>query len=317
MVKKIIVAGINKADLKGDKGDTGATPDITMTAQVATDATLEGTDVQVTEGGTKEAPTFDLKFRNLGRGEVTPNIDLGNLKKGETYTYNTLQELFEKMLVPFVPASAGSATTAVAGGTYEDGATASVASITINATKGSTNITGITSNDGTKDYEVAIDSSTNKVGDRISGKITFDAPVAVTANRGGFAWSVKYLSEDGSTQKLTGTTAGFTFRDKIYWGEAEAVADSAAVLALANKKFATSVTDIGSQGIGKLTAGKYLFIVATKAMGTPKIKSPLGTADMIAVGDMEVTNASGKVKTFKVFRSAGTGTDLSGCSIVK
>ena len=48
-------------------GDTGATPDITMTATV--DGTTGTPSVQVTEGGTTEAPTFDFAFSGL-KGET-------------------------------------------------------------------------------------------------------------------------------------------------------------------------------------------------------------------------------------------------------
>ena len=47
----------------GDTGDTGATPDITVTASV--DDTTGTPAVQVTEGGTPEAPTFNLAFSGL------------------------------------------------------------------------------------------------------------------------------------------------------------------------------------------------------------------------------------------------------------
>lgn len=51
---------------QGEKGETGATPDITITATV--DDTTGTPAVQVTEGGTAEAPTFNLAFSGL-KGE--------------------------------------------------------------------------------------------------------------------------------------------------------------------------------------------------------------------------------------------------------
>ena len=51
---------------QGPQGETGATPDITVTATV--DDTTGTPSVQVTEGGTPEAPTFNLAFSGL-KGE--------------------------------------------------------------------------------------------------------------------------------------------------------------------------------------------------------------------------------------------------------
>lgn len=57
-------------------GDTGATPDITMTAAV--DGTTGTPEVQVTKGGTPEEPTFNLAFSGL-KGESGTKGDRGTV----------------------------------------------------------------------------------------------------------------------------------------------------------------------------------------------------------------------------------------------
>ena len=63
-------------ELKGDKGDTGATPDITATAEVG--ATVGTPNVSVTKTGTAENPALHFNFQNLKgvKGDIgtTPTI---------------------------------------------------------------------------------------------------------------------------------------------------------------------------------------------------------------------------------------------------
>ena len=63
-------------ELKGDKGDTGATPDITATAEV--NNAVGTPSVIVTKTGTEEAPNLNFAFQNLkgvkGDTGATPTI---------------------------------------------------------------------------------------------------------------------------------------------------------------------------------------------------------------------------------------------------
>lgn len=88
------------------------------------------------------------------------------MKKNETYHFASIQDLLNQRLVPYVAASNASAVALPTnGGTFESGSTVSITGITIRAKKGSTEITKAIANDGSKDYEVVIDSSTAKLGD--------------------------------------------------------------------------------------------------------------------------------------------------------
>ena len=249
--------------------------------------------------------------------EITPTIDLGNLKKNETYHFASIQDLLNQRLIPYVATSNASATALPTnGGTFENGSTVSISGITIRAKKGSTEITKVKANDGTKDYEIAVDATAIKLGDWVEATINFDAPVVITANHDGFAWSLTYQGEDGGEKVLRGTTPSFRFMDKIYWGNAATVAASADALRLTNKAFYSSVASIGSRGLGKVPNGEYFYVVAVEGAGKPVIKSGLGNSAMIDRGPIELTNASGLTKTFKVYRSANTDISLDGCTII-
>ena len=61
------MAELDLGRVVGDKGDTGATPNVSATASV--DANTGTPSVQVTKTGTTENPNFDFSFHNL-KGEV-------------------------------------------------------------------------------------------------------------------------------------------------------------------------------------------------------------------------------------------------------
>ena len=95
--------------------------------------------------------------------------------------------MLNQRLVPYVAASNASAIALPTnGGTFESGATISISGITVRAKKGSTEITKVKANDGTKDYEVAVNATAIKLGDWVEATINFDAPVVITADHSGF-----------------------------------------------------------------------------------------------------------------------------------
>jgi hypothetical protein len=72
----------HKSEFKGDKGDTGATPNVTATAEVG--ATVGTPSVSVTKTGTAENPALHFNFQNL-KGVKGDKGDTGNTgSKGDT-----------------------------------------------------------------------------------------------------------------------------------------------------------------------------------------------------------------------------------------
>lgn len=262
-----------------------------------------------------------VKIPEVGDDEprsLTPTIDIGNFKRNVTYT-GLPRDLLNQRCVSYVAATnAGGWAAPNNGGTFEIGATVNITGVKIGASRGTTEIVSISANDGSKDHTKAINSANSKLGDWIEDTVGFDPPVQVTANRSGFPWTVSYKAENGTDiATLHGSTASFKFMDYIYWGNAAEVKNSDEVLGLANKKFISSVSDIGGTGLGVVPKGQYFYIVAPESAGAPIIKTSIGPSAMVDEGTLQVTNSSGAERTFKVYRSANTDISLVDCSIIK
>lgn len=77
-----------KAELKGDKGDAGVTPNLIM--EVNVDPTTGTPDVEVTKTGTTEQPVFNLQFSGLkgetGQTGYSPSISVQETATGHDVT---------------------------------------------------------------------------------------------------------------------------------------------------------------------------------------------------------------------------------------
>lgn len=77
-----------KAELKGDKGDAGATPNLIM--EVNVDSTTGTPDVEVTKTGSTEQPVFNLQFSGLkgetGQTGYSPSISVQETATGHDVT---------------------------------------------------------------------------------------------------------------------------------------------------------------------------------------------------------------------------------------
>ena len=323
------IDGFNLKGAKGDKGDKGEKGDIGLTPVVTAVASVNDTvgtpAVTVTKTGTDAAPKFNFAFTGLKgsdanvSGSVVPTTNVGNLKRNEEYNFTSFQDLLNKRLVSYVAASRGNGwATPTNGGTFEDGTIINITGLGVEAYKGTSAITAFGGNDGTKDYTVAVDSSSKKLGEKVSGTVKFDKPIAISTNRSGFNWTVTYKAANNTDARLSGTTSRFIFKDKVYFGLAKegAVKDSASVLALSKNQLADSAAGINIAQFGTLTGGNYLYVVVNATSRPLVIHSGLGDSDRVKIGaDIDFTNASGKTKKFAIYRSANPNIPLAGCSI--
>lgn len=310
---------------KGEKGDIGLTPVVSATATVDDKVGTPAVTVTKAAGSTDEAPKFNFAFSGLKgsdanvSGSVVPTTNVGNLKRNEKYSFTSFQDLLNKRLVSYVAASRGNGWAMPNnGGTFEDGTVINITGLGVEAYKGTSAITAVGGNDGTKNYTVAVDSSKAKLGEKVSGTVKFDAPIAISTNHAGFTWKVTYKSASDTDATLSGTTGRFVFKDKVYFGLAKegVVKDSASVLALSKNQLADSAAGINIAQFGTLTNDNYLYVVVNAASRPLVIHSGLGDSDRVKIGaDIDFTNASGKTKKFAIYRSANPNIPLAGCSI--
>lgn len=103
-------------------------------------------------------------------------------------------------------------------------------------------------------------------------------------------------------------SANFTvdFQNKIYSGSAsEGTYNSAFILGLATKKFATAKSGTYSMTVG---AGQYGYIAYPKSMGQiSSVKIGGFDTDMVNCGDVQFTNASGYTETYNIVRTGRSG----------
>lgn len=263
---------------------------------------------------------------------VTPTLTVGGISANKNYTFNTFKQFLDAFLVKYVDASGQNVTSTVGGGVYEHGATANVSAINFSVKRGSTNVTNFGANDGEKDYEIAAPANT-AVGQTVTGTLSFDKPIAVTADRGGFNWTIKYLAEDGKTIKeLTGTTAGFNFKDKIYAGsmtKADFLATDAnkSELVMDNSdlknsnQLADSVAVLGKIASYTVPAGKSFFVACPTDFKAPLFMDGANNTSVFSTNaadtiEFDFTNASGYTSKYKIYFNGTTGGTLDNNSIV-
>ena len=97
-----------------------------------------------------------------------------------------------------------------------------------------------------------------------------------------------------------------TFSDKIYWGsKAEGTINSAFILSLSNKNFATSKAGTYSMTVAK---GEYGYIAMPTSFGVLSSVWIGGfEATVEDMGEIDFTNASGYTSKYKIYRTGKSG----------
>lgn len=244
---------------------------------------------------------------------VTPTDNVGNLKANTEYEFNSMDDFVNSMLVSYKDAySLSGSVTPNNGGTFETGRTINITGGTVSVRRGTKPVKTLILNDGTKDYSFTIDDSGKKYQDTISHSFTFDAPVAISSNRGGFTYKATYEGDTGD-KTLSGTSASFNFQRYAYYGFAELPSGEVTneyILGLPNKKFASNNPAIGNIK-GTLSASQYVVIAVPTSFGAPVYGTSLGDETAVLIGTIEFTNASGSTISYSVYRNNNSGIEVA------
>lgn len=299
--------------------------DIRYDAVIELTSIVDSTDknnVQVTNSG-----TITIYWRKATDSNYTMPKKLyktvGDLESGQKYENVPVSIILDKILFPFVAPEIISVSSNEPSGVYEDGQSITVSSVAIKFKTGSTKVTGI---DITRDKDNNNDSISwhkdmnNEKHDActdISETLSLSTPLTISTDAEGFNYSVSYTDKQGVAATKSGTTAGFTFKDKVYWGPAPAssITDSASILKL-KSKLAANVADIGDVS-QELPNGQYLFIACNSSWAAPIYKTPQGLENAVKVGDVDFTNTFGKTKPFTIYRNSQPGVILDASIICR
>ena len=128
-------------------------------------------------------------------------------------------------------------------------------------------------------------------------KATYRTPI--TSNK-----TFTLTCSDG--KNTVSASKNITFSDKIYWGsKAEGTINSAFILSLSNKNFATAKAGTYSMTVA---TGEYGYIAMPKSFGVLSSVWIGGfEATVEDMGEIDFTNASGYTSKYKVYRTGKSG----------
>ena len=203
---------------------------------------------------------------------------LGGIAKGETFEEQTVKQMFDMLLYPYVAFTSASATaTPTNGGTREMGNQATINAINWNCgTKGSMDLTSVKLYSGTSASGAAIKEATP--GSASSGTFTLDS--AVTTNNDNPRWTVQIT--DGKTTR-TATTGSFVWITPFYHGVCPTDKSAASLTADEIKAMTKDLTAKGTKSYSYTTDNSKACIAYPKSYGTlKKITDSSGVTDYTA-----------------------------------
>ena len=190
---------------------------------------------------------------------------LGGIAKGETFEEQTVKQMFDMLLYPYVAFTGASATaTPTNGGTYEMGDQKTISAINWNCgTKGSMDLTSVKLYSGTAASGTAVQEVTP--GSAASGTFTLDS--AVTTNNDNPRWTVQIT--DGKTTR-TATTGSFAWITPFYHGVCPTDKSAATLTADEITAMTKDLTSKGTKSYSYTTDNAKACIAYPKSYGTLK-----------------------------------------------
>lgn len=134
-----------------------------------------------------------------------------------------------------------------------------------------------------------------------------DATVRTATAAGPYTATKTFTLSASDGEKTATSTKTISFRHKVYWGSAASAStyDSAFILALSGKKFATNYKGTYSMNVA---AGEYGFLAYPDSWGMVSTWWIGGfEVETFDCGTIEFTNASGNTTTFRIVRTTQPG----------
>ena len=258
----------------------------------------EGVVEAINAAITSKADKSDVTYTN-----TTPVVSaLGGIAVGETFEEVSIADMLTKLLYPYVaPTVSARVVSPANGGTYEQGDTQTVTSISVTVTKGSADITSVEIYDGTTSLGSMSGEDLDTLNSSGTATLTFSVSVSVSASK---TFTAKVTdSADKVTSASTGT---FSFVYPYYYGVigADDTADAETVAGLTKL-----VASKGTKSITYTTDNQKMVFATPSTNGKiTTITDPNGfnVTDTFAETTVSITGLDETAQTYYVYTSDAT-----------